>query len=176
MIRIETKILKALLKAAGKSDIRFYLNGIMVDEKCIVATDGHRMHAIKHNQEWEHGQVIIPRAAVELAVKEKTKEVKITPNQIGSISFTKLEGIFPDYMRIIAPGTTAESGEMYLNVNPGYLADASEFIQSYKGSKVNYCLASVNGTFVWRDSKICVIVMPTRVKVGDTPLWSLDTF
>ena len=44
-ITIETHVLKAHLIIAPKNDVRFYLNGILVDtvNRRIVSTDGHCM-------------------------------------------------------------------------------------------------------------------------------------
>lgn len=42
-------------QAAGKKDVRYYLNYVYVDEKNIVATDGHRLHMIPNSDNIEPG-------------------------------------------------------------------------------------------------------------------------
>ena len=81
------KQLKAILAFAGKNDIRFYINAILVDfdNRVVVATDGSMLviHRDVENLTGE-GSVIIPRFAVEMALKKGfVGDVYITPTTIN---------------------------------------------------------------------------------------------
>lgn len=171
-MQVKTNDLKALLLAAGKKDIRYYLNGVHINDRHMVASDGHRMHAIAHGGEWTHGPVTIPREAVELAVKAKTLELTVTGQAVGAVTFTPVDGRYPDYLRIIpAHGTPVESSERYLDVNPDYLRDAVTAIKltGWKGEHPS--LARVGAGYFWCNGHMCVVVMPVRTvnpKTGET--------
>lgn len=42
-IRLDIKTLKAALQCCGKTDVRYYLNGVFVEGNRIVATNGERI-------------------------------------------------------------------------------------------------------------------------------------
>lgn len=85
-MQILTNHLKAVLLAAGKKDIRYYLNGVHMTQHHLVATDGYRMHIVCHGGDWPHGPVTIPRDACALAVKGKTVTLEITPTAIKLVA------------------------------------------------------------------------------------------
>lgn len=173
---IKTEHLKAALLAAGKKDIRYYLNGVLVNEKHVVATDGSRMIVIAHGGDWAHGPVMIPRAAVEMAVKLKVGELDVTASTVGPIAFTPLDGVFPDYTRVMpALSRGIDHGDVHTQVNPDYLRDAVAAVKLVTGDG-HASLASVGGVMVWSNSQIQAIVMPLRdlKKPGVRPLISLE--
>lgn len=177
-MQIKTEHLKAALLAAGKNDIRFYLNGVLINAKHIVATDGHRMNVIPHGGEWTHGDVKIPREAVEMAVKLKLKTVDVTPEAIGPISFKPLDGTFPDYTRVMpALSRGVDQGNVHTGVNPNYLRDAATAVKLVTGVG-HISLSQIGGTLVWSNSQIQVVVMPLRdpatPKPGYRPMVSLE--
>src|SRR5574343_1598713 len=65
--------LRAALITAGNRDIRYYLNGALIEIGCsgkawIVSTDGHRMSIIYagvHQHNAEQCQVLVPRELIE---------------------------------------------------------------------------------------------------------------
>ena len=87
---IKADTIKALLLAAAKNDVRYYLNGILFDVRATdavaVATDGHVMLAVPitpepdENDETHYlpGQFIVPRDVLE----------SIKPNKIFPLFFT----------------------------------------------------------------------------------------
>lgn len=170
-MQIKTAHLKALLLAAGKKDLRYYLNGVHVNDKHLVATDGARMHVIAHGGDWPHGPVTVPRDAVELAVKSKTAEVTLTPDAIGAIAYKPVDGKYPDYTRVIPAPTGVVSGEQYTDLNPDYHRDAVNAIKLYGWKGEGPTLARVGGCWTWCDGQMCVVVMPIRTinpKSGQT--------
>ena len=136
---IEASAICALLVAAGKKDIRYYLNGIHFNEKHAVATDGHRLAVYRLDtpvkNESVYPSIIIPREVFD-AVKIKPKGLvtitlpdKITPESttvtidyMGVASTAALiDGKFPDYMRVVESSRTL-SGEV-AQFRADYLAD-----------------------------------------------------
>ena len=164
-MQILTSHLKAVLLAAGKRDIRYYLNGVHVNTHHLVATDGHRMHIVCHGGEWPHEPVTIPRDVCELAIKGKTTTLEITPAAIGPISYQPVGGTYPDYTRRIsgpsALGAGVEHGDMLTCIQPEYLKDADAAIKLVAGRALN-SLARIGGSWVWSNPTLQIVVMPFR--------------
>lgn len=164
-MQIKTADLKAVLLAAGKKDIRFYLNGVHVDKHHLVGTDGHRMHVVCHGGDWPHDPVTIPRTACELAVKGKTTTLEITPTAIGPISYQPVGGTYPDYTRVMASSTALnggiEQGDMLTCIQPEYLKDADAAIKLVAGTALN-SLARIGSAWIWSNRTLQVVVMPYR--------------
>lgn len=176
MIRIPSKILKTLLLAASKKDVRYYLVGVHVNERHVVGCDGVRLHAWAHRQEWPHGPVTIPRSAVELALKAKTAEIEISDVSVGPIAFKPVDGKYPDYMRVIPSVTLGVThGPVEANVNPDYLVDARAFVQSiYPGEAA--VLSLVGGSFTWQNPVAAAVVVALRPTQKTPVLTSLERF
>lgn len=164
-MRIATKILKAILLAAGKKDIRQYLIGVHINERHIVATDGCRLHAYAHGQEWPHGPVTIPRAAIEMALKAKTVDIEITEVSVGAVSYKPLDGLYPDYMRVIpavAQLAPISGDRQAILANPDLLVDAYAFIKTVVDKDRGTALALVGGIYTWQTPRAAAVVMPWR--------------
>ena len=115
------KLLKQVEFAMAQQDIRYYLNGLLLEvnqnKLNIVGTDGHRLSftSTQLTQSYEKTEVIIPRKTVLELVKllnESDEEVLIEIAQ-GQINFTfgeikliskVIDGKFPDYNRVIPQG------------------------------------------------------------------------
>lgn len=169
-MQVNTNDLKALLLAAGKKDIRYYLNGVHVNSKHLVATDGHRLHVIAHGDDCPHDPVTIPREAVELAVKAKTVELTLTPEAIGAISYKPVGGTYPDYVRVLLAPTGVVTAERYTDLNPEFYRDAVNAIKLATGFAAA-ALTHVGNFWYWCNGRMAVVVMPTRVvdpKTGAT--------
>ena len=164
-MQILTSHLKAVLLAAGKKGIRYYLNGVHVNKHHLVGTDGHRMHVVCHGGDWPHDPVTIPRDACELAVKGKTTTLEITPTAIGPISYQPTGGTYPDYTRVMASSTALsagiERGDMLTCIQPEYLKDADAAIKLVAGTGGN-SLARIGTAWVWSNSTLQIVVMPFR--------------
>lgn len=121
MISVPTKHLKAALLAAGKNDLRYYLNGVLVEsspgEVRCVATDGFMVAVLRHATTDETlAEVIVPRDVVEAVVKakrpltnfEQLDEKYWLAN--GTHRFEPVEGKFPPYRRIMPTSATGVVG------------------------------------------------------------------
>ena len=168
-MQILTNHLKAVLLAAGKKDIRYYLNGVHVNKHHLVGTDGHRMHVVCHGGDWPHDPVTVPREACELAVKGKTTTLEITPMAIGPISYEPVGGTYPDYTRVMLHGNAlaqgVETGEQMTRLRWEYLRDAEAAVKHVTG-KAHFAMAEIKGCWVWSDPQMQVVVMPYRVHAG----------
>ena len=164
-MQILTNHLKAALLAAGKKDIRYYLNGVHVTKHHLVGTDGYRMHVVCHGGDWPHDPVTVPRESCELAVKGKTTTLEVTPTSIGPISYQPTGGTYPDYTRVMA-GRMAlnggiEQGDMLTCLSWGFLKDADAAIKLIAGKGGN-SLARIGTAWIWSNPTLQVVVMPYR--------------
>lgn len=141
MIYTKLSALRALTVLAAKDDIRYYLNGLLIEYSPtitrIVATNGHVMGIYNDTQENEgSGSFIIPRSALDLLKPaNKLDQVCITREGTGSgsisviggasVNFAAVDGKFPDYVRVIPDKVTGEVAQF----NPDYIAD---FKKAYK--------------------------------------------
>lgn len=117
IITLKKDQVKALLACAAKNDIRFYLNGILIDNSgdngCLcVATDSHMLLAGKPDKiEYsEYGKWIVPRNILELALKTKAKDFVIEvgtgmSGYINNLPFTCIDGQYPDWRRVLSDAT-----------------------------------------------------------------------
>ncbi len=124
-LKLSQNILKNLLKqvdfSMAQQDIRYYLNGLLIEIKDnnlnIVGTDGHRLSftstALK--DPCKNIQVIVPRKTIVELVKllsdsDAIVEVGLTNNQVNfnfndiDLITKVIDGKFPDYSRVIPNG------------------------------------------------------------------------
>jgi DNA polymerase III subunit beta len=115
------KLLKQVEFAMAQQDIRYYLNGLLLEvnenKLNIVGTDGHRLSftSTTLNKNYEKTDVILPRKTVIELIKllnDSEEEVSIEFNA-GQINFAfsdieliskVIDGKFPDYHRVIPTG------------------------------------------------------------------------
>lgn len=115
------KLLKKVEFAMAQQDIRYYLNGLLLEvnenKLNIVGTDGHRLSFTSTilNQIYEKKEVIIPRKTVIELIKlldDSEEEIAIEINN-GQVNFSfgdikliskVIDGKFPDYHRVIPVG------------------------------------------------------------------------
>jgi DNA polymerase III subunit beta len=125
VVTIPQRQLKELLKqvefAMAQQDIRYYLNGLLVEVVAnrlnIVGTDGHRLSftSTELKDNYEKQDVILPRKTVIELIKllddsEEDVNIEIANNQVnfsfGNIKLISkvIDGKFPDYNRVIPTG------------------------------------------------------------------------
>lgn len=132
IIQLSARQLQASLHCAADADIRYYLNGVLIEAgegvTRVVGTNGQILyvHDWKHGdkEQWQ-GSFIIPRAAIEM-FKPKMERggfdlVTIEVNDDGKsgsliqlerrVGFTAIDGIFPDYCRVIPVSAGLTHGE-----------------------------------------------------------------
>lgn len=141
-ITLPIKNVKAVSRAMAVKDVRYYLNGMLIEhngkETRLVATDGHRIHAVLYRHEdgelCEPTEFIIPDTLVKTIINVKTG--KKTNNMVtlsiadgkvsallpdGTESVSKLvDATYPDYRRVIPESCTGEHAPL----NPDYIIDA----------------------------------------------------
>jgi DNA polymerase III subunit beta len=134
-ITIDYAIIKALLTAAPKKDIRYYLNGICVDASketvVLVATDGHMMLSFPVSadaiEDRINGQFIIDR--VDLDAIKPAKAGKHTLPLIIEVDDkgytisgatkavnTLVDGKFPDWRRVVPQTLSGELAQFNLEL------------------------------------------------------------
>lgn len=145
-LEIEQKNLKAVSLAMAVKDIRYYLQGVLIEsnglETRLVATDGHRLHAVIQESDQpmrEPESFIMPLDMVKKCVSAKAPKQDRSPLVLidydpksgkvearlpdgSSIVYQATDGRFPDYTRII-PRDIPETPEAAV-FNPEYVADA----------------------------------------------------
>lgn len=129
-IQLNPRFLKGAAVCAAKQDIRYYLNGVLVDirerETRIIATDGHRLIALrreldKDDENQEPAQIIIPGDVIKAIKPQKAlvdcllsydpaqwaegfegkRECKLSILAGPDLSFEPIDGKFPDYERTL---------------------------------------------------------------------------
>jgi len=115
------KLLKQVEFAMAQQDIRYYLNGLLLEingnQLNLVGTDGHRLSftSTKLNQTFEKTDVILPRKTIielikllddsddEVTIEMSPGQVNFNFNEVRLISKV-IDGKFPDYHRVIPTG------------------------------------------------------------------------
>lgn len=134
-ITIDHAIIKALLTAAPKKDMRYYLNGICVDASkdtvVLVATDGHMMLSFPVSadaiEDRINGQFIIDRVDLD-AIKPAKAGKHMLPLVIevddkgytisGATKAvnTLVDGKFPDWRRVVPQTLSGELAQFNLEL------------------------------------------------------------
>jgi DNA polymerase-3 subunit beta len=173
--------LKAMAVLASKQDIRYYLNGVLVESNGaytrLVATDGHLLgiYQIKETAHEDKAfSIIIPN---EIIAKLDKRDNFLSTNEHGNwvidgINFTPVDGKFPDYMRVLP--TKPATGEAS-QFNPELITRFVKCSKLLNGSKLP--TISHNGeSSAFVDigiDRFVGIVMPMRnpVTLRETPSW-----
>jgi hypothetical protein len=154
-IQLNPNFLRAALITAGFKDVRYYLNGVLLDITPdfvrVVSTDGHRItvfHCARPatDEPYAPAQIIIPRETlkgikaakycnfVELVydAAKPLEECRIENTSAGTLLFKPIERRFPDYSRIFGGCQTYTAGPC--EFNRAYLADADAVIKEAKSA------------------------------------------
>lgn len=184
-VTIHRNALKAASRFSAVKDIRYYLNGVLVEssplETRLVATDGHAMLVHRSGAKEENEGAwsgIIPNDAVKAMLAWKgDKNSKFMPftltvlsatevraDWVGqSIIFRPIDGTFPDYRKVIP---TEISGE------PAYfdpkllmrVRDAADDLRTCKSEECRFSqtMNGERGAIFPIDTDCFAIVMPLR--------------
>jgi hypothetical protein len=166
MITILKQHLAATLPTMAEKDIRFYLNGALIEvTQCgqvhLISTDGHVMLVGRIRPAWTNSQpepmrLIIPREVV--------AQARWT---LGDIVFTPIDGKFPDWRRVNVTGTQL-GPEKPAQYNPAALARCNEALARWSANK-KHCHTYLHmrgndaAVMTTSDADVHVIVMPWRV-------------
>lgn len=167
--------LKAVMLAAAKKDVRYYLNGVMVRNGEMAATDGHMMLLIKSESIKSDGEYIIDNDTLKMIVTSH-KGIKganrvevidsMTTTGSSKIFITPVDGRFPDVNRVIPQETSGEIAHF----NYEYLLACQKSNEEFTCSKNAYIKLQHNGQSAAKfesedenDNKLIGVVMPVRI-------------
>ena len=175
MLTIPSHKLKAALTHAAKQDIRYYLNGILLEAAVngdlhIVATDGHRAFIGRiagGAASWpEFTSLIIPTDAIKAAAKKGDITLASAGARyaLGSTLFDAIDGRFPDWRRIVPRGAAQPNEDDW---NADYLADAQTALRMWSGRKYAVTRLTPRGknagaTVTCADDTAFTVLMPVR--------------
>ena len=167
--------LKAVMLAAAKKDLRYYLNGVMVRNGEMAATNGHMVLMVKSESIKSDGEYIIDNDTLKMlftahkGINGDTRiEVVDSMTTTGSskISITPVDGKFPDVNRVIPQ---EPSGEI-AHFNYEYLLNCQKANCEFLGRKYAHIKLQHNGQagakFESEDedgNKLIGVVMPVRI-------------
>jgi DNA polymerase-3 subunit beta len=181
-MQIPTDLLKAALYCASNEESRYYLRGVHLSTSGhMVTTDGHRMFVAKLAEAVSQ-DVIIPLDTVKAALKlagKKAETLELNGNTLGGVTFTPVDGTFPDWRRVIPAAEGFANGDGKQGFfNPDYVYDIGQMSRAL-GSKTGTAFqihgwdsGSPHGvTFAGREDCFAVI-MPMR-QHGETTPWNV---
>ena len=167
--------LKAVMLAAAKKDVRYYLNGVMVRNGEVAATNGHMLLLIKSDDIKSDGEYIIDNDTLKMIVSahkgvkgDNPTEVKDGMVITGSskISINPIDGKFPDVNLAIPQETSGEIAHF----NYEYLLTCQKANGEFLGGKYLWIKLQHNGKagskFESEDeegNKLVGVVMPIRI-------------
>ena len=161
-------IIKAVALAAGKKDVRHYLNGVCIDAAeegvvRIIGTDGQRLHMVSiKRDDWpseldltyidesDRKQIIISNDGIKTLCSGSARSHIESAVWDGVLGSFKVEGRYPQYERLLAEPKSGTDMPI-APVNANYLATAAKAIESYSksvGLKFNGArihVGSING-------------------------------
>lgn len=167
--------LKAVSLAAAKNDVRYYLNGVMIRNGEIAASNGHMVLLIRSESIKSDGEYIIDNDTLKMIVTshkgikganrvEVVDSVAITGK--SKISITPVDGKFPDVNRVIPQ---EHSGEI-AHFNAEYLLACQKANGEFLDNKYPWIKLQHNGDrgakFDSEDdagNKLIGVVMPVRI-------------
>ena len=167
--------LKAVSLAAGKKDVRYYLNGVMVRNGEMAATNGHMALLIKSESIKSDGEYIIDNDTLKMIVTahkgikgDNRVEVIDSMTTTGSskISITPVDGKFPDINRVIPQEASGEIAHF----NYEYLLACQKANEEFLDRKCTYIKLQHNGlsgakfeSEDYNGNKLIGAVMPVRI-------------
>lgn len=167
--------LKAVMLAAAKKDVRYCLNGVMVRNGELVATNGHMLLLIRSESIKSDDEYIIDNDTLKMIVTvhkgikgDNRVEVvdSMTTTGINKIHITPVDGKFPDINRVIPQETSGEIAHF----NYEYLLACQKANGEFLDHKYPWIKLQHNGDkgakFESEDeegNKLIGVVMPVRI-------------
>ena len=190
-IHVYRNKLKAAARFMAVQDIRFYLNGVLIESNPmptrVIATDGHTLFATRDDAKGDNAGAfvgILPADTVKaiLAWKAPHKSANDTPVVLTTcddpagehraewcgnvVIFRLVDGKFPDYARVVP--ATIDAGISFFQ--PEYLLRCAKAAQdlntSAKGFFAFKCAQDGTGIAVFSPQSFAVI-MPIKTDVAD---------
>lgn len=179
-LTVNRNSLRAALLFSAVSDVRYYLNGVMIEARkastFIVATDGRRAGVFKSatiadNLPADGLEIIVPVALVksvksfkalpDITVLYDTETRTVTIQDVdGAQSAKAVDGKFPDWRRIVPAQTTGDAAQF----DPELIADLAKVAKAL-GRKPQLVHVHFNGTgaavvTISGESQFLGVVMP----------------
>lgn len=172
--------LKAMAVLASKQDIRYYLNGVLVESNGahtrLIATDGHLLGVFQISETAHDDKafsIIIPNEIItKLDKKDNFLSCVDGKWNIDGISFVPVDGKFPDYMRVLpanpATGETAQFNPELIN----RFAKCSKLLNGSKFPVIAHNGQSSALVDIGLD-RFVGVVMPMRnnIVINQIPVW-----
>ncbi len=167
--------IKGFLRIAAKQDMRYYLNGVLIEfaTGLAVATDGHKLIAGKVTTTGE-GSAIIPRELLEAAIKGARRgaeivvtvdgdDVSIARTDGGLMTFAgrTVGGRFPDWRHTVPQTLSGEAG----HYNYSYLETCNIALCEITDSGSTFASWTQNGmnsAAVMQLGDAFAVIMPMR--------------
>ena len=179
---ISSDVIKAVAAFSAKKDIRYYLNGVRIQGKKLIATNGNALAVYLLPEDTGCADEYLDGAALEAACKFGV-EVGGPEFVIGGSKFPMPKdadkGRFPDWPRAVPiigePGMTRIDPELTARVAKACAALKSKTwnIQWYRGE--GHADIVKNGTFAFIGKNFMAFMMPVDPKVKDVPVLSRFT-
>ena len=167
--------LKAVMLAAAKNDVRYYLNGVMVRNGELAATNGHMALLIKSESIKSDGEYIIDNDTLKMVVTSH-KGIKgdnrievidgVVTTGKSKVHITPVDGKFPNIHRVIPQDPTGEIAHF----NYEYLLNCQKANGDFLERKYAHIKLQHNGQagakFESEDedgNKLIGVVMPVRI-------------
>lgn len=137
--RLSANCVKSAMVTMAKNDVRYYLNGLLIGDKKIVSTDGHRMTVIECEQaDFEpkifaiKGNLLKSACECEFVFIGEDHGVIMTRSagkqeQDKVVKFSVVDGRFPDWRRVMPQGKPIKVEKVGFNI--GYVADINKTAQ-----------------------------------------------
>jgi len=171
---IQIKTIKALLHFTAKKDIRYYLQGVHIEQgptgTYAVATNGHFIAIARiDTQAQTPASVIVESGQLAATIKGAKGAAMIDAGgarvtiktTAGETTADAIEAKYPDWRRVIRAPQTGEQAYF----NPEYLATVQKAAREYHGNKSALYHVTQNGNRVGHcdiDDDLQVFVMPVR--------------
>jgi len=184
-VTLDAALMKGMLAFAGRQDIRFYLNSLLVEttatDAILVATDGHTLaaHRVAADDVEDHQpglQVIVPRSALEAVKPKRSGRAQTVAIEVAAEAITvtgettanadPIDAKYPDWRRVLPAQVSGEPGQ----VDPRFFARVAQLADAVLGK--GQCPAMhANGhgpMLVTFDETTVAVLMPRR----DAPVFA----
>ena len=186
MLTLKANELRATLHASAKNDVRYYLNGTLLENRgqkfYLVSTDGHMLFAGEAHVEYDGDpnlrtwkrEIIIQRETIELALKVNKvnvvlKAVSAETYSLGGVEFTPIDAKYPDWLRVTPTEISGDTAQF----NPDLLVRGNKALCDWHGSKGAIGHLQHNGNaaalLTCSDPTCYVVVMPMRSGASSKP-------
>lgn len=171
------KHLAAVALFSGVHDMRYYLNGVLVEvratETRCAATNGNIAGVCRLLiEQAAMPDVIIPNDVVKMAVSLKSDVLGLVNDggkwSIGGISFVPVDGVFPDYRRIVPNKHSGEAAHF----QPAFVAafaKAGKALGSKGGMIIRQNGMDAAQVQFYGNDEFVGVLMPLRVFGEKTP-------